>query len=459
MAIVLRSVKGSELTHAELDGNFTELAARALPVFDLATYATVSGSYYAGWQSAMAALEAAGGGILQLPAGVIDIDGALQDTGRANAQLLLPSRHAVNAEQITVVIRGVRPPPTTFSVIGTTPLPDNHSVIRSTLTAGSGGNLLGCRGPAGSFSDFSNVNVVLRDVTFRLPANPTHSGVDLSHVTGCNVDEVVIDTGSYWVQSLTQPTTATSYGIKFPKNNNGADTRIGCLNVFGFYTGAQIAEHTNAEQMNFWGCLRALESAAMTNHASHIKRLMTVHCARGIVASGGAHYLDVEQFNIEHAASGWWAPVYDIDDASNLLRGRVRWHVVLAGVGVDGTFLVNGAEGVEQTRVGFPASPATKSPTTSYTAIITDAGKLIRMNAAAANTFTVPPNSSAAFPVGTELHIQQAGVGATALGAGAGVTISRPASQTLTLKEQYAVATLKKVGTDAWIAFGMLGAV
>ena len=46
------------------------------------------------------------------------------------------------------------------------------------------------------------------------------------------------------------------------------------------------------------------------------------------------------------------------------------------------------------------------------------------MDNAAANTLTVPPNSSVAFPVGTSIPIRQAGAGQTTIVAGSGVAIT-----------------------------------
>jgi len=92
---------------------------------------------------------------------------------------------------------------------------------------------------------------------------------------------------------------------------------------------------------------------------------------------------------------------------------------------------------------------------TAYTLTLTDRGKVIEMNNAAANTVTVPPNSSVAFPIGTQINILQYGAGQTTLVAGAGVTI-RSVSGALKLSTQYAAATLYKRGTDEWVAFGSL---
>ena len=60
----------------------------------------------------------------------------------------------------------------------------------------------------------------------------------------------------------------------------------------------------------------------------------------------------------------------------------------------------------------------------SYTAVLGDGSNtLVTINNASANTFTIPPNSSVAFPVGTILNIAQTGAGQTTITQGSGVTI------------------------------------
>jgi hypothetical protein len=97
-----------------------------------------------------------------------------------------------------------------------------------------------------------------------------------------------------------------------------------------------------------------------------------------------------------------------------------------------------------------------KTETASYTLVLADGGKWVRMSVASANDLTVPPNSSVAFPVGTEVHIENAGAGQTTVVAGSGVTVRTP--ETLKLAAQYAVATLKQVATDEWVLAGYLEA-
>lgn len=91
---------------------------------------------------------------------------------------------------------------------------------------------------------------------------------------------------------------------------------------------------------------------------------------------------------------------------------------------------------------------------TAYTLVLTDRSKLIEMNNAAANTLTVPLNSSAAFPIGTQITIAQTGAGQTTIAATGGVTIN--ATPGLKLRAQWSTATLIKRGTDTWLAFGDL---
>jgi hypothetical protein len=86
--------------------------------------------------------------------------------------------------------------------------------------------------------------------------------------------------------------------------------------------------------------------------------------------------------------------------------------------------------------------------TANYTLAIGDMNTVVEMNVASANTLTVPPNSSVAFPVGTVVEVAQYGAGQTTVVAGSGVTIRTPG--TLVLRAQYSSVTLRKRATDEW---------
>jgi len=93
----------------------------------------------------------------------------------------------------------------------------------------------------------------------------------------------------------------------------------------------------------------------------------------------------------------------------------------------------------------------------TYTAVLTDDGKLVTMSNASANTITIPPNSGVAFGIGTQINIAQLGAGATTIVAGSGVTLNSAGAK-LKLDAQYAVATCVKTDTNTWFVVGNLKA-
>ena len=92
---------------------------------------------------------------------------------------------------------------------------------------------------------------------------------------------------------------------------------------------------------------------------------------------------------------------------------------------------------------------------TSYTLALTDGAKLVTLTNAGAITLTVPPDSSVAFPIGSQVLLYQGGAGQVTITAGAGVTI-RSQGAKLKINDQYGVAGIVKIATDEWVAFGNL---
>jgi hypothetical protein len=86
---------------------------------------------------------------------------------------------------------------------------------------------------------------------------------------------------------------------------------------------------------------------------------------------------------------------------------------------------------------------------TSYTLVLTDAGRLVTLTNASAITLTIPANSTAAFPVGTVIQLAQRGAGQVTTSPAGGVTRNAFGGATK-LAGQYAYATLTKIATDTW---------
>lgn len=424
----------------------------SLPVFyfeDFGADPTGGSDSTSAIQDAIDAAATAGGGVL-MPAtqdAIYLLSGAMQDTSHANAQLLMPVVGYVSQKPIPIIFAGWIPPAPVVSVIGSEPLPTTGLRFKSTSSA-STGNVFGCS----NSGSFSNILVAFYRVTVELPANPQISAINMNLAACMKWDDLLIHTGTISVADITTPTHSTSYGLLTPANGNGALTDGGLLNVVGFYTGIEVNEHTVGKQTNFWGCIRAAVFAS-ANHASYFDRLMTVHCANGLVGQS-THYTKIAQFDIEHAASGDFVPVYDIDDASNTLFAELTRHVVLAGTGIDRTFLINGAGNVSIRELGRAPGIRDFSGSTD-TAVVSDLGGLIRYTGSGAATATIPSRSSV--PSGGGIRIfgwVQQGTGQLTLSAGSGVTVGTSSSNTT--RAQYSVVYAIETAPDVYLLTGDL---
>jgi hypothetical protein len=95
--------------------------------------------------------------------------------------------------------------------------------------------------------------------------------------------------------------------------------------------------------------------------------------------------------------------------------------------------------------------------TSSYTAVLADGNNtLVTLSNASANTFTIPPNSSVAFPVGTVLNFAQTGAGQTTITQGSGVTITSTGATASAPKTrvQYSAVSAIQTSTNNWLVIG-----
>lgn len=115
----------------------------------------------------------------------------------------------------------------------------------------------------------------------------------------------------------------------------------------------------------------------------------------------------------------------------------------------------NGSAWVNKYVQAIPTTTNAQTGTT-YTPVLSDAGKIIEISNSSAITLTIPTNANVAYPVGTQITILQTGSGQ--------ITVADPAGGTLNatpgkkLRTQWSSATLLKRATDTWVLIGDLTA-
>jgi hypothetical protein len=314
-------------------------------------------------QTAINSLSAIGGGKIYFPPGTYLIGGALQETSGRNAQILLPIV-SQTSPPVTIELIGALAAPTQFYYTETIPA-TAYSIIKSTLTGGTGTAAF-IAGKESGTDLWDNVQLVVRDLVFQAPPNPSFTVFNCFDTMGPEFQNVLIHAGSLNLNTITQPTHTNAVAIKLAPSSHAAGQLVDGVDVFGFYTGLQDGELAE-NHINMWGCVQGV-LVPFNYHLSTYRHLGLFHCTRGMVPAGvgytgipgddGTHYLRVVGCAIEHSNSGagfgqaWQDRVYDVDDPTNLLKGDIKWLSILAASGNDHSFTKNGGTGLLTSEIG-----------------------------------------------------------------------------------------------------------
>lgn len=97
--------------------------------------------------------------------------------------------------------------------------------------------------------------------------------------------------------------------------------------------------------------------------------------------------------------------------------------------------------------------------TAAYVTVASDAGAIVTVSNASANTFKLPTNASVAYAIGSTITLIQIGAGATTISAvtpGTTTVLSTGATAASPVLAQYKSATCIKTATDTWYIVGAL---
>ena len=134
--------------------------------------------------------------------------------------------------------------------------------------------------------------------------------------------------------------------------------------------------------------------------------------------------------------------------------GAVLTTPIAHAVEYDGTQMYLSNTAAERLPVATSKIQINAQTGTTYTLVLTDAGYLITANNAGAITLSVPTNASVAFPIGTQILVNQLGAGQVTVAAVTPGTTTVSGRNGLKTSGQYAMISLVKVATDQWIVNG-----
>lgn len=310
-------------------------------------------------QDAIADAWANGGGEIFFPAGIYRISGALKtsvDGQNPNCQIYIPSN---NNSASSKVIKFVGETPISFftSVINTYPVPSNGVILFSDIT-GSGTNpsVFGGKNGTISFSKyFINADVLFENITIRVKSNIAGGGINMCGINAENFSNA--DFHRVRVDGSRTPTVSVApstnvFGIKAPQTdlNSTANFRDTLVSA-GFKNGYIFAELSSGDNVQSYGNETAF-AWEYCNHASHFGKMVAAGNKYGIGIAPGTTlnpYLMIDLLMIEMGpySGKWYNPVHSVNDAGNLLRGKLNHATVEGGVGYNASkFTKNGGSGL-----------------------------------------------------------------------------------------------------------------
>ncbi len=307
-------------------------------------------------QAAIAALTTTGGKVV-FPDGMYHINGPRQDTGGANARIVLPCNSILPsfalAAEPTFELTGNAPPAYEFA----DPVMSTGAILQ-TDDAGdavTGGAIIGGYCVTSAFANRTGVRLEMKNLTVRQPDNPSQISIDAHQMVFARFQDVNIDT-KVSVYSQAQPTHVFGIGLWLPGEFNYTLVHVKNVQVMGYRYGIIASEHAVLDNISLYHNTYALDIYGST-HAIYGSRILIQHCTNGIVAEGAATVyfseLDFERRTNAIFGSGqsYFNTTYEINDNANYLSGQMNWHSITAGGANNTSLLLLGGTSLYLSRI------------------------------------------------------------------------------------------------------------
>jgi hypothetical protein len=159
---------------------------------------------------------------------------------------------------------------------------------------------------------------------------------------------------------------------------------------------------------------------------------------------------DTSKWKLGNGSTAWTSLPYAYDAGATGPTGPAGATGPTGATGAVGATGATGATGAG----GVEAINAQTG--TTYTFVLSDKDDLVTASNGSAQTYSIPLNSSVAFPVGTLINVIQIGAGQVTIQGVGGVTVASTGATATApkLRAQYSSATCIKAGTDTWYVVG-----
>lgn len=265
-----------------------------------------------------------------VPDGFYRINGA--PSGTANSSVIFPSLdyfpsgHGLWLPQATLQISGSVPAAQFQAYIATNKIPNmNGAIIQSDLNA-TGTNLFAAF-DANSLANFTNLQLIVKNITFRTYPSPNVVPLNAYYVESLEIYNSAFDTGD--PGPTTQPGNGnfSNFALYGPSGENGGNNVMYGLEVYGYYWGINASEHTRLEHIrfdnDFWPLI---VGSGISQYGITLVDTEFNGCPHGLGTANDSYAIPVsgELMNFEHQLSpSWVVNVDDISDGNNLLTGFI----------------------------------------------------------------------------------------------------------------------------------------
>lgn len=348
---------------------------------------------------------------VQFSAGIYVIAAATTKGGSTlgNAQIPLPAIEPATGQKVTIVLRGLADSGGWMHWLQTRGQ-KSGAVLRTMLVGQTPDGTYNSPSVIGantvdlaSTSVFSNIRVVVDNLTVSTPIDPSVIGIDLRGAAQADV-KCYSALADGIPSDLINPANSNGIGLYLPRINNNDSCNVDIYSCEGFYYGMAFSDHLVARRLGLIYCNTGMYINAASGtrvHGSSILYASIEACSTGIEksnSSNNVYPLHIAQVNTEGVTTA-------IKDPSDNLRGFVGWtnidntDPVVTGcthLRVDNMFRPRG----NLTAPAVPASTVASTPI-FRDAVVTVSGGVVTVIAVDAvttgltsGTFVVPANKT-----------------------------------------------------------------